>query len=60
MKIVFTDIKTLGFDVNVSGLEELGRVKIYDGIPDDDISQVLSREHPDVSVIVTNDSILHG
>ncbi|MFA5634779.1 MAG: NAD(P)-dependent oxidoreductase [Anaerovoracaceae bacterium] len=60
MKIVFTDIKTLGFDVNVSGLEELGRVKIYDGIPDDDISQVLSREHPDVSVIVTNDSNLHG
>lgn len=58
MKIVFTDIKTLGYEVNLSGLEELGNLKIYEQIPDEDIGKVLCRENPDVSVIVTNASRL--
>ena len=30
MKIVFLDAKTLGADIDLSGLSELGAVKIHD------------------------------
>ncbi len=45
--------------MDVSSLNEFGRVTIYDRIPDEDIGKVLSLEVPDVSVIVTNISKLN-
>jgi lactate dehydrogenase-like 2-hydroxyacid dehydrogenase len=58
MKIVFTDIKTLGYSIDVSSLSRFGDLKIYDDLPHDDIGKVLLKEVPDVSAIITNASIL--
>ncbi len=58
MKIVLTDYSTWGYDMDLSGLRELGQVVVYDRIPDEDIGRVLSAEVPDVSVLVSNISRL--
>lgn len=54
MKIVFTDIKTLGFEMNTTGLEKLGEVEIYDQLSNEGLIPVIA----DAEVIVTNQNCL--
>lgn len=54
MKIVFLDIKTLGYKINVSGLHRFGEVLVYDHIPDEDAGRFIS----DADIIITNQNKL--
>lgn len=54
-KIVFTDIKTLGFNVNVSGLVRYGQVKLYDCLQDTEVGAAVS----DADIIITNQNNLN-
>jgi len=55
MKIVFLDIKTLGYDIDVTGLLKFGEVLIYDHVRDDEVSNVIS----DADIIITNQNMLN-
>lgn len=56
MKIVFTDIKTLGFEMNTTALEKLGQVEIYDNLSNEALSTVIA----DAEVIITNQNCLNS
>ena len=55
-KIVFTDIKTLGFHVNVSGLARYGQVKLYDCLQDTEVAAAVS----DADIVITNQNNLNA
>lgn len=55
MKIVFLDIKTLGYEIDVSGLHDFGEVLIYDHVIDDEVSNVIA----DADIIITNQNRLN-
>lgn len=55
MKIIFLDIKTLGFEIDVSGLYQFGEVLIYDHVPDEEAGSVIS----DADIIITNQNKLN-
>jgi len=55
MKIVFLDIKTLGYEIDASGLRNFGEVLIYDHVIDDEVSNVIS----DADIIITNQNKLN-
>jgi glycerate dehydrogenase len=54
-KIVFTDVKTLGFNVNVSGLSRYGQVQLYDCLKDNEVAAAVS----DADIIITNQNNLN-
>lgn len=54
MKTVFLDVKTLGYEMDVSGLHQFGEVLIYDHVPDDEVSDVIL----DADIIITNQNRL--
>lgn len=54
-QIVFTDIKTLGFSVNTSGLGRFGPVRLYDGLQDDEVAAAVA----DADIVVTNQNNLN-
>ncbi|HYE69132.1 MAG TPA: NAD(P)-dependent oxidoreductase, partial [Anaerovoracaceae bacterium] len=55
MKIIFLDIKTLGYEIDVSGLHDFGEVLIYDHVIDDEVSNVIA----DADIIITNQNRLN-
>ncbi|MEL7657334.1 MAG: NAD(P)-dependent oxidoreductase [Bacillota bacterium] len=55
MKIVFLDIKTLSFPVEVSGLQQFGQVDLYDDLADEDVSAVIE----DADILITNQNQLN-
>jgi len=55
MKIVFLDIKTLGYEIDVSGLHQFGEVVIYDHVVDDEVGDVIT----DADIIITNQNTLN-
>ena len=50
MKIVFLDMKTLGFPVDVSGLYRFGQVELYDYLSDEDVAGAIE----DADILITN------
>jgi glycerate dehydrogenase len=54
-KIVFTDVKTLGFNVNVSGLGRYGQVQLYDCLQDNEVAAAVF----DADIIITNQNNLN-
>ncbi len=54
-KIVFTDVKTLGFHVNVSGLGCYGQVQLYECLEDNEVAAAVS----DADIIITNQNNLN-
>lgn len=54
-KIVFTDIKTLGFSVDASGLIRYGQVRLYDCLRDSEVADAVS----DADIIITNQNNLN-
>ncbi len=55
MKIVFLDIKTLGYEIDVSGLHKFGEVLLYDHVADDEVGGVIS----DAEIVITNQNTLN-
>jgi len=55
MKLVFLDIKTLGYEIDTTGLLEFGEAVVYDHIADDDVPRVIS----DADIIITNQNRLN-
>lgn len=55
MKIIFLDIKTLGYEIDVSGLHRFGEVLVYDHIPDEDAGRFIS----DADIVITNQNKLN-
>lgn len=53
-KIVFTDIGTLGFEIDTTRIKELGPLTIFDDTDDSILGDLLHKEIPDVSIIITN------
>lgn len=54
MKTVFLDIKTLGYEIDVTGLLEFGEVVVFDHVLDDQVGSVIE----DADIIVTNQNRL--
>lgn len=54
-QIVFTDIKTLGYSMNVSGLGGLGQVRLYDCLQDDEVAAAIA----DADIVITNQNNLN-
>ena len=54
MKIVFLDIKTLGYEIDVSGLRKFGEVLVCDHVADEEVSGVIS----DADIVITNQNKL--
>lgn len=50
LKIVFTDIKTLGYTLDLNPINKLGRVVVYDNLQDKELGAFIS----DANVIITN------
>ncbi|MBO5733879.1 MAG: hydroxyacid dehydrogenase [Clostridia bacterium] len=50
MKIVYLDAKTLGYDLDLSAVSELGEAVIYPNTPQDDVKNVIT----DADVIIVN------
>lgn len=55
MKIIFLDIKTLGYEMDVSGLHKFGEVLIHDHVMDEEAGRVIS----DADIIITNQNKLN-
>ncbi len=55
MKIVFLDMKTLGFPVDVSGLYRFGQVELYDYLSDEDVAGAIE----DADILITNQNKLN-
>lgn len=55
MNIVFLDMKTLGYEIDVSGLRQFGEVLLYDAVIDDEVGDVIS----DADIIITNQNTLN-
>lgn len=55
MKIVFLDMKTLGYAIDVSGLRQFGEVLIYDAVVDEEVGDVIA----DADIIITNQNTLN-
>ncbi|HVI39759.1 MAG TPA: D-2-hydroxyacid dehydrogenase [Anaerovoracaceae bacterium] len=55
MKIVFLDIKTLGYEIDVTGLHKFGEVLVYDHVIDDEVCNVIS----DADIVITNQNKLN-
>ncbi len=55
MKLVFLDLKTLSFPVNVSGLSRFGQVILYDNVPDAEVKSVID----DADILITNQNQLN-
>ncbi len=54
MKIVFLDVKTLGYEIDVSGLHKYGEVVICDHVPDEKAGGLIS----DADIVITNQNKL--
>jgi len=54
MKLVFLDMKTLGFEVDASGLYRFGEVCLYDNVLDEDVPAAIS----DADIVITNQNQL--
>ena len=54
MKLVFLDMKTLSFPVDVTGLYHFGEVALYDNVSDSDVGSVIS----DADIVITNQNRL--
>lgn len=54
MKIVFLDSKTLGYEIDVSGLSRFGEAVVYDFVTDDEVGDMIS----DADIIITNQNRL--
>lgn len=54
MKLVFLDLKTLGFDTDVSGLYRFGEVEIYDSVSDAEAGRFIAG----ADVVITNQNRL--
>ena len=55
MKIIFLDLKTLSFPVDVSGLYRFGQVDLYDHLADEEVSRVIG----DADILITNQNQLN-
>ena len=55
MKIVFLDLKTLCFPIDVSGLYRFGQVDLYDDLTDKEVVGVVS----DAEILITNQNQLN-
>ena len=54
MKLIFLDLKTLGFPVDVSGLNQFGEVELYDCAADDSVAALIE----DADILITNQNRL--
>ncbi len=54
MKIVFADVKTLGFELNLSKLQTLGELEVFDHLSDEELKSVISN----VDIVITNQNRL--
>lgn len=55
MKLIFLDVKTLGFPVDVSILDRFGQVSVYDDVPDSEVGRVIH----DAEILITNQNRLN-
>lgn len=55
MKVVFLDLKTLGYPMNVSGLYQFGEVILYDHAADADAGEAIG----DADIVITNQNNLN-
>lgn len=54
MKIVFLDVKTLGYEIDTAGLHSYGEVMVYDHAEDEEAGLLIS----DADVVITNQNRL--
>jgi len=55
MKIVFSDIQTLGYKMDLRKLEKLGELKVFDNLSDEALREAIS----DADILITNQNRLH-
>ncbi len=56
MKIVFSDIQTLGFKIDLSKLQEFGELKVFDNLSDEALTEVIF----DADILITNQNRLNA